>query len=379
MKLSKYFPVVLPLIVILLSVSCNRQPSFVKAMGFTPDDDTCYAKGVSGAYLGIVDGQIILAGGANFPGEPASTGGKKAYYDAVYAASAPSEEMLSKKGGLRRAGLHWRRAAVLPAPLAYGVAVSDSTGMYFVGGMNDEGSYGDAFRLYRDGHVLRLQALPSLPYDMDNMGGAMLDKWIYVVGGNRNGQPSSEMYSLDAAKSEWFACAPVPGAPRLQPVCAAANGYVYVWGGYCPASDSTAAFVHTDGWKYDLKTDSWTSVAAPVDETGAAVTLTGGCAAALPDGSVLAAGGVDKDIFLAAIRGEYPSPEYLMHEPKWYRFNAAVYRFDPSTEEWSIVGQSARTARAGASFLSLSSSGALLVGGETKPGIRSKDITLIQF
>lgn len=360
---------------LILFAACTPRSSVIVPAGHTPDDDTCYAKGVSGAYSGFIDGRLIIAGGANFPHVSAAEGGRKVYYDGLYAASVAP---FRAKKGSHKTVLHWERVGVLPMPLAYGVAVSDSEAMYFIGGMNGEGSSCEAFAMRREGRVLRVTPLPPLPFTMDNMAGALLDNtFIYVVGGNCNGKPSSGMYVLDSAKSEWFECSPVPGGPRVQPVCAAAKGHIYVWGGYCPASDSLAAFVHTDGWKYDLDSDSWTAVAAPVDESGAAVTLAGGCATTLSDGSVIAAGGVNKDVFLAALKGEYPSPEYLLHEAGWYRFNDAVYRFDPSTETWSLLSRNSRSARAGASIEALDSLRAIMMGGELMPGIRSTDVTLI--
>lgn len=370
-------PILLGMVFLLLLTvaSCTPRDKHFVAAGFTPTDDTCYAKGVSGAFAGFIDGRLMLAGGANFPHVPASQGGKKVYYDAIYAASVGS---LRAKGGPHKHPLRWERVGVLPMPLAYGVAVSDSAAMYFIGGMNGEGSSSEAFAMQREGRVMRVHPLPPLPFTMDNMAGTLLDDtWIYVVGGNCNGKPSAGMFVLDGAKSEWFECAPVPGGPRLQPVCVATGGHIYVWGGYCPASDSTAAVVHTDGWKYDPATNAWAAVAGPVDEAGSAVTLAGGCAVALPDGSVIATGGVNKDIFIAALRGEFPSPDYLLHEPDWYRFNTAVYRFNPFSETWETLSHSHRAARAGASLVALDKERTLLIGGELQPGVRSTDVTLV--
>ena len=42
----------------------------------------------------------------------------------------------------------------------------------------------------------------------------------------------------------------MPGYPRVQPVCAASNGTIYVWGGFYENSDSSVVF--TSGLSYDL-------------------------------------------------------------------------------------------------------------------------------
>ena len=66
-------------------LSCAPKNPHVSRVGSTPDEDKAYAKGVSGAYGGMLDGHLILAGGANFPEVPAAEGGVKRYYDAIYA------------------------------------------------------------------------------------------------------------------------------------------------------------------------------------------------------------------------------------------------------------------------------------------------------
>ena len=58
--------------------------SVEKMEGF-PSADTCFVKGVSALYAGVCDGQLIMAGGCNFPHVPVADGGKKVYYDGIYA------------------------------------------------------------------------------------------------------------------------------------------------------------------------------------------------------------------------------------------------------------------------------------------------------
>lgn len=380
------FPLILSASLLVLT-SCVQETLNSRLVGHTPmsDEDTCYAKGVSAAYCGILDGHVILAGGANFPRCPAAEGGGKRYYNSIWA--APLQGLDAVKGR-RPDALRWQQIAVLPEPLAYGVTVADSAVLYFVGGCNALGGTNVFYRLSLEGGSLRFKSLPSLPCALDNMAGARLGRRIYVVGGMADGEPSSAMFAYDPEYREWFACAPVPGEPRVQPVCVAQGGNLYLWGGYVQPFDSTGVVihdgchVHTDGWRYNPADDAWSPVSQPVDIVGRTVTLTGASAVAWGDDAIVAVGGVDKRVFLGGIRGEYPMPGYMQHPDAWYRFNRNILRYDVPSDTWQIADSTHLTARAGAAFVVLPSAEdaaptALLLGGEYRPGIRSTEVTLV--
>ncbi len=71
-------------------------------------------KGVSACFAGIVDDYLIMAGGCNFPDVPAADGGKKKFYQGIYAA----------KISTTADSLDWQLIGKLPEPCAYGVSVS---------------------------------------------------------------------------------------------------------------------------------------------------------------------------------------------------------------------------------------------------------------
>lgn len=149
--------------------------------------------------------------------------------------------------------------------------------------------------------------LPSLPMTIDNMAGALIGDLLYIVGGNVNGVPSADMYSLDLSNMDkgWQKEPGVPGEPRVQPVCAAQGGKLYVWGGFAPAADGREATLSVDGYVYSPETRVWTSVATPVDKEGKSISLGGGAAVPWGEEAILCIGGVNKDIFLKALQGIY--------------------------------------------------------------------------
>ena len=152
----------------------------------------------------------------------------------------------------------------------------------------------------------------------------------------------------------------MPGNPRVQPVAAAANGALYVWGGF--AGSGKDATVETSGLRYDPATKKWTEAADP------GLTFGGGVAATRADGQIIAAGGVNRDVFLAALQNQ--APDYLMHPIEWYNFNKKVMLFDPAANSWQLLVKTPDAARAGASIIATPEA-TFIYGGELKPRIRT--------
>jgi len=221
--------------------------------------------------------------------------------------------------------------------------------------------------------------LPSLPMTIDNMAGALIGDLLYIVGGNVNGVPSADMYSLDLSNMDkgWQKEPGVPGEPRVQPVCAAQGGKLYVWGGFAPAADGREATLSVDGYVYSPETRVWTSVATPVDKEGKSISLGGGAAVPWGEEAILCIGGVNKDIFLKALQGIYSGKEYLSHPAEWYQFNKNLLLYYPAKDEWSSLGEYEQGARAGAALVA-DGVYAYIINGELKPGIRTNEINRIK-
>ena len=347
----------------------NTSGVSVEKMEGYPSPDTCLVKGVSALYAGTLDGQLIMAGGCNFPHVPVADGGKKVFYDGIYVADLSESTTLD-----------WKLVGLLPEASAYGVTVATDEGLICVGGNTATRSLSDVYRLSLKEGVAQMDSLPSLPVTIDNMAGALLDNVLYIVGGNVNGIPASTMYSLNLANLEegWKEEVAVPGHPRVQPVCAAQGGKLYVWGGFSTAGEGREATLSVDGYVYTPATKEWKQVATPTDETGTAVSLGGGVALPLGEDAILCAGGVNKDIFLQALQGIHKGKEYLSRPVEWYQFNRKLLKYDVKADQWTCLGDYEQGARAGAAMVSDGSS-YYIINGELKPGIRTKDINRIKI
>lgn len=358
-----------------LAGCCNSnvgtQPAQEKATEYVtekaydvPAFEKGYEHGVSAMYTATTDDALYIAGGCNFPDVPAAEGGKKVYYKGIYRIATDVEGK-------------WEMIGELPEASAYGVCVQSADRWIIAGGMNSEGASDRVYSI--DLATMQIDTLPSLPCTVDNAAGAIADNTLYIAGGN--GKAGNMMFALDMQNgTQWNELPKMPSQPRVQPVLAAARDAIYVWGGFSPATEEHEAIVHTDGVKYDIAAGEWQPI-GDVTADGKTVTLSGGTAIAINDSTIIATGGVDKDIFLDAISGRYElvaKSDYMYKPAGWYRFNSRLMQYSTANGEWSVLSDDSRHARAGALLVKQKNS-LYLVCGELKPGIRSTEISRISI
>ncbi|MCK5940950.1 MAG: sodium:solute symporter, partial [Planctomycetes bacterium] len=92
--------------------------------------------GLGGPFVGVHRGDLVVAGGANFPDAPPWQGGRKAWHDRVYVLDRDADA--------------WRLAGRLPAARAYGGCASTSYGIALLGGNDAERTYADCSLLTID-------------------------------------------------------------------------------------------------------------------------------------------------------------------------------------------------------------------------------------
>ncbi len=341
-----------------ISNSCPTSVSLTSVEG-TPRDERGIECGVSAAYAGMAGAMPVMAGGCNFPQkDPLAKDAVKRFYKGIYAAK-PTD-----------GGLQWHKAGELPQAAAYGVSAPTARGLMIAGGQTATGSLSDAMMIAvgPDGKA-SVTPLAPMPEAVDNAYAASDGMKVYVVGGNVGGKPSRRVWLYDVASDSWSEIAPMPGNPRVQPVAAFTDGKLYVWGGFAGRTAEAEPSLELGGLCYDPATETWSEVAGATSADGTLPGLGGGVAITLPDGRVLATGGVNPEVFLSALRNQ--APDYLEHDPEWYRFGRKVLLFDPATGRWTEVGESADAARAGASVIDGGDGCIYLLGGEIKPRIRT--------
>lgn len=348
-----------------LSAALSLSAQHVRSVAGFPAAEPGYSLGVSACYAGQIGDYLVVAGGCNFP----EAGKPKKYYAGVYAAR------------IDREALQWRLVGFLPEAAAYGATVACGDSLLFLGGNNTDHALAAVYsvRLDSAGTDVSINRLADLPATADNMAVALVGNDVFVVGGNQNGKPSADVlrYKLGASTVS-SANLRIPGAPRVQPVAAAYNDKLYVWGGFY--ADGEQSKVHTDGYVYDVNAKEWGALSAPHSVDGEEMTLSGGIAWA--DGDHLyATGGVNRTIFLDAISGRYEcvkKDDYLKQPIDWYKFSGNLYVFDAVAGQWLTTTFANQTlARAGAQAVP-TQLGVYYIGGELKPALRTPQIVIIE-
>lgn len=380
--MRKIVPALLLSIIATGALSCsngNTKGNKTSHIGMSEETTNQYIengidKGVSGAFTGMIGSRLIMAGGCNFPENPLAPDSKKKFYKGIYLL-----------GNLDSDSIALKKIGSLPHEIAYGAAVPTNNGLVLIGGTDGNMVFADTYLLQVDSDArTTLTRLPELPFTADNTAATAIDNVVYIAGGNVNGVPSNSFYSLDLSDTGkgWEKLPDFPGNPRTQLVMSSGIGAhgaknIYLWGGFAPKTGEKEATLNTDGLKYDITRKEWSPLPAPLSPDGQEISLGGGAAAITPHGMTVAVGGVNKDIFLAALRNQ--PPDYLTHPPHWYKFNGCILLFNPATESWSIMAQTQETARAGAGIAVTPDNELIVVGGEIKPRIRTPHIGRLEL
>lgn len=369
----------------------NNRHNSVK-LQLLPSLEFSAKQGVSAPFAGMSGDILLVAGGCNFPGIPASEGGEKVFYKDVYALFDP----LSSHAV-------WKKIGSLPEPLAYGVSATTSEGILCAGGTDGKKSSSAVFLLRMERTKLIIGTLPALPVPLDNTAGAYGGGYFYIAGGQSDGVPVNKVFRLKyPSGKEWEELPDYPGKPRVQPVAVVQNGAtgpcLYLMGGFTPVLNDSLGLVHTDGLCYNPQTRQWKNTAPIVPhERGEKMALIGACGVSSGTAHLVFTGGVNASIFKAALnrpvylkeavtsgndslvkRLESEASVYLKHPQFWYRFNDELIIYHTLTDTWATEARLPQTARAGAAMVAYNGHW-LVVNGESKPGVRSEGVSVISM
>ncbi len=312
--------------------------------------------GVGGPVVGVHEGVLIVAGGANFPGDPpwsvdGRPPGTKVRYDRIFA-------LLPGASG-------WIEAGRLPRPLAYAATVSTAEGVFVLGGEVEEGGVrpsADVLLLRwnpADRTVsVRERALPPLPKPSTYHAAALLDGAIYVAAAHAKSDASETLdeksfWSCDltrpAGERVWIDREPWPGPPRSKSAVAVQHAgaddryatpeCLYLFGGQTWFKDADGRLDparfrdFTDAYRYEPRSGTWTAVAdlPPVPAAGdprAAAPRPATAATAIAVGQshvLLFSGATDRYLMLD-----------LARQPPFPR---DVLAYHTITDTWTVLGE----------------------------------------
>ena len=374
----------------------------------TPQLDSAYAKGVSGHIAGeLLPGQLVIAGGCNFPDRPAREGGAKRYYSEIYLADYLDAMYAACEAKASELDMGWKLVGHLPQPTAYAALQQYFGQLIVAGGQSEAGELRDAYIMeLSDSLGVEIIPLPSLPEPRSGMASALIGDVLYLIGGRVNGKLSNTVLSLDLRRpqKEWREETPYPHSPFLKLVAmtnqdesdtSSGVPYLSVMGSFTGVDEPDQG-VQADVtyMTYTPQTKQWQTYKIAPDDSIAAHGFGGGYASER-GGSF--SGGVRADLFVTALQREKDlkaakakgnrrlvkklqaeQRAYLSHDPAWYGFCSEWYSFDKSRGRGEAKSGFRFDGRADAVYLDRYSCAmaGMLIGGETMPGVRTSRIII---
>lgn len=386
--------------------------------------------GVAGAFAGVHNDALIVAGGANFPrGLPWETladgfSPPKVYHKNIFVLvkvneGGQGEQTAEGKDVDGSQRYKWIDSELqLDQPWSYGVSIPTAEGLVCLGGeWKDTENYVTVPHLSQSVFVLKWDAktqtlertnklvgadespdevepLAELPSAVYGMGGARVGDRIYLCGGGTASGATTNFWMLDLSKKKdgrdfgWKVLPAWPGPPRFYPIVAAqsdgTDDCLYLFSGRNVQPDEPTELL-TDAYKYNPKTEEWTRLPdiAPAGETPRCVMAGTGIASGV--NHILIFGGADGKLFLelesldrriaAAQGGEARAlrkrkVEILENHPG---FSRDVLAFHTITNTWARVGElptgshvTTTAVKWGDAFV--------IPSGEIRPGVRSPTV-----
>lgn len=323
------------------------------ASAITPSDwkhlpDLPDKLGVAGAFAGVSNGSLVVAGGANFPDKMPWEGGTKKWHDTIWALDRPDGK--------------WREVGKLPRPLGYGVSATTDKGVVCVAGSDVETHYADAFVLSVNGGEVRTEKLPSLPIALANSCGALVGSVLYVVGGNEKPgetECGNRAFALDLTDTPkgWREIEKLPDKPRFLCAAAAHDGVLWIVGGATLAKNAEGKMERVylkETWAYRAGS-GWSRHADMMKPAVAAPTP-----APVIGGKLLVLTGDDGS------RWGFQPPESHPGFPN------AIQSFDTNQDVWSPGGE----LPAGRAVLPCVRwrKQIVIINGEQRPGVRTPEV-----
>lgn len=318
--------------------------------------------GVAGAYAGLSNGALIVAGGANFP-EPLFKDGQvnpdaiKTWWDTIYV--------------LTSAEAQWQSVGKLPCPLAYGATVTCDRGMVLIGGCDSQTHYADVTMLEWINGQIKPTALPPLPKPCAFTSAAILGNVIYVAGGQDSPQATQAMknfWALDLMvdKPQWQVLEPWPGPERILPVAAVQDGAFFVVSG-CqlmakPERGLSRRYL-TDGYRFTPDSSNplagtWETIAELPEPVAAAPT---------PAPAV----GQTHFLVLGGDHGRYAEQTFELKD-QHPGFSRKIMTYHTTTDTWAQFGE---LSAGHVTTTAVRWDGRIVIpSGEVRPGVRSPRI-----
>ena len=181
-------------------------------------------KGNAGMYAGVSNGALLSMGGADLENGLPWYQTESKSYDHVFILPEGSKT--------------WQPVAdKLPRPMAFGISISYNDQIVLVGGRDGQNYYRDVYTVRQNKGKLQVDTLPSLPFPLAGMAGALVGDQLVIAGGTTGpgNLPTKSFLALNlngkGKQMAWTVLEPWPGPARLQAVGAAIHNDFFLFSG----------------------------------------------------------------------------------------------------------------------------------------------------
>ncbi len=340
--------VVLLLLFTIMHISCQSTDrlSFEVRYKLPVMDNKAENPGVAGAFSGMINHKLVIAGGANFPDAAPWLGGHKTWWKTAYVLDFVTNQWMTIED-------------VLPTPLGYGVSIQLQDGILCIGGCSKDSCSRAVFELkMHQGRLYMDSNYPLLPVPLANATGCMIHNKVYIAGGQTSMQQEAASFSfyvldLDQAVREWKKLDAWPGPKRSYAVSVAHLDKFYLFSGrdYSPGETTS---ILTDGYVYDPAMAAWNVVKGEFP--------------------VMAGTGFSDRHTIYLIGG---STQILPGSDAHPGFSNTICAYEPIAGNTALIEQ--HTAIPVTTNLVVSKDKVYITSGEVKPGIRTPHILEATF
>ncbi len=255
--------IVLSISAILCCTGCKEIiPANKEAISWEEQAELPITAGLGGAFAGLSNGALIVAGGANSSDAAELNNENATWHDKIYI--LPDEDQTS-----------WLTGFKLNQPLAYGASVSTGESLILIGGNNAQGNKDSVTQLTwnSESQTIIQESLPSLPQPLSQTDASIIGSTLYVAGGqtaDHDAGMEKVFWSLDLDKLEsgWKILEPWQGPARRNAILISQNigdyKYLFIIGGETLVHDNAGKFYSetlNDGYRFTLRTGQWERIA----------------------------------------------------------------------------------------------------------------------
>ncbi|MFM7130817.1 MAG: hypothetical protein ACKO0V_15820 [bacterium] len=326
-------------------------------------------EGFAGMYAGITGKYLLAAGGANFPEGYPWEGGKKRWYDHIFAIDMENQK-------------EWQKLIIkLPQAMGYGV-YGTWNGLFLIAGGETGPTPGEpadkpvrilnqVVAIKENHGEFTITELPPLPKPLKDSCGTVVGDFLVVFGGISDSSDtiaSTDLFMLDLKdlRKGWKKGPALPAPGRIQAVAATNGNRFYLFSGIeiepDPAGKPARKIPYLkDAWSIEMNSDMrntrWHKLPDMPAERAAAPSP-----AWFFNHQIAIPGGAD------SARHRLPQKDH----PGW---SGDMLIFDTLKEKWAIKQatfqpKQARVTAPGIAFQSKY----LIISGEKSPGMRSPEI-----